>query len=119
MYSRSLVNLGIGGVAYSDRIGCVKGRDFEVPATGGTYLTSYDPDLAELFDIGREILCYRNEIDCVEQIRRCLEDPDWARTLGRAGRARCLRDHTWVTRLCELLRWLGVLSTSGARHPRS
>lgn len=109
VYSRSLVNLGIGGVAYSDKMGCIKGRDFEVPATAGMYLTSYDAELAELFDVGREVLCYRNEIDCVEQIRYYLENPDEAIEIGAAGRARCLRDHTWEARVVGLLSWLGVL----------
>jgi hypothetical protein len=116
VYSRSLVNLGISGVAYSERIACVKGRDFEIPVTGGTYLTTYDPELADLFDIGREVLCYRNEIDCVEQIRYCLEDPERARRIGAAGRERCLRDHTWNARVTELLLWLGVLDPSIARE---
>jgi hypothetical protein len=110
VYSRSLVNLGIGGVGYSDRITCLKGRDFEIPATGGMYLTTYDPELAELFEVGRELSCYRNEIDCAEQIHYYLENPEAAVKIGAAGRARCLRDHTWETRFTELLRWLGVLS---------
>ena len=110
VYSRSVVNLGIAGVGYSDRITCVKGRDFEIPATGGMYLTTYDSELAELFEVGRELSCYRNEIDCAEQIHYYLENPEAAVKIGAAGRARCLRDHTWEARFTELLRWLGVLS---------
>ena len=30
IFSRSRINLGIGGVGYSDRITCVKGRDMDV-----------------------------------------------------------------------------------------
>ena len=118
IYNRSVVNLGIGAVAYSDRITCVKGRDFEVPATGGTYLTTYDPELAGLFDIGREILCYRNEVDCAEVIRYYLERPDDAREIGRAGRERCIRDHTWAARFEELLRWMGIVARPGDDGPR-
>jgi spore maturation protein CgeB len=114
VYSRSIVNLGIAGVGYSDRITCVKGRDFEVPVTGGMYLTTYDHELSELFEIGRELGCYRNAIDCAEQIRYYIENPEEAIKIGAAGRARCLRDHTWEVRMTGLLRWLGVLNPRAA-----
>jgi hypothetical protein len=109
IYSRSRINLGIGGVGYSDRITCVKGREFEVAAAGGLYLTTYDPELPRLFEIGREILCYRNEIDCVELIRYYLENEQAAREIAAAGRQRCLKSHTWGARMAELLGWMGIL----------
>ena len=115
LFSRSKINLGIGGIAYSDRITCIKGRDFEVPAAGGVYLTTYDPELAGMFDIGREILCYRNEIDCADQIRYYLERDDERRLIGEAARERCLRDHTWEKRLSHLLEWLGILKLTSDR----
>lgn len=108
--NRSRICLGIGGVAYSHRITCIKGRDLEVPGSGNLYLTQYDPELARMWDIGREILCYRDEIDCVEQIRYYLERPDEAAMIGRAARERTLREHTWTHRLNGLLRWMGILA---------
>lgn len=109
IYNRSRINLGLGGVAYSSEVTCIKGRDLEVPAAGGFYLTTYDAELADLFDIGREIVCYRNEIDCVELIRYYLEHEDERRAIARAGRERCVLEHTWQARLQGLLRWLGIL----------
>ena len=109
LYSRSKICLGIGGVAYSERITCIKGRDFEVPAAGGVYLTTYEPELTEVFHLGRELLCYRNEIDCAEQIRYYLEREDERRRIGEAGRERCVREHTWERRLSGLFAWMGLL----------
>jgi len=111
IYCRSRINLGIGATGHSRLMSCVKGRDFEVPATGSLYLTSYDPELSRVFDIGKEILCYRNEIDCAEQIRYFLKRPDEAAAIGQAGRKRCLREHTWKQRMEGLLKWMGILSS--------
>lgn len=109
MYSRARINLGIGGTGVSERITCVKGRDFEVPAAGGLYLTTYNPELTVLYDIGKEILCYLNEIDCVEVVRYYLERPEEAEAIAAAGRARCIRDHTWERRFRDLFEWMGLM----------
>jgi spore maturation protein CgeB len=108
LYSRSRVNLGLGGTGLSNRITCIKGRDFEVPACGGLYLTTYNYELASMFDIGKEILCYYNEIDCAEIIRYYLERPHQAAAIGQAARQRCLKDHTWEKRITGLVEWMGI-----------
>lgn len=109
VYNRSVVNLGFGGVGSSARITCVKARDFEVPLTGSLYLTQYDPDLATHYEIGREILCYRDALDLVEQLRYWLARPSEAAAIGRAARERALREHTWTARLTTVLQRLGIL----------
>jgi len=109
IFMRSRINLGIGGSAFSAKIQERKNRDFDVPATGNLYLTTYDPELARLFHIGREILCYYNEIDCVEQIRYCLERPGEANAIALRGQERCLREYTWAHLMCNLLKWMGIL----------
>jgi hypothetical protein len=110
IYNRTLINIGIGTTGLSKEVTCLKGRDFEVPATGSLYLTTYDPEFAEMFHIGREALCYRNEFDCIEQIYYYLEQPDEAEAIGLRGRERCLREHTWKHRIIGLLRWMGILN---------
>jgi len=109
IYLRSRINLGLGETGKSDRMTCIKGRDFEIPGTGSLYLTSYDPELAWLFNIGKEILCYRNEMDCAQQIRYYLSNTEHADAIASAGRARCLKQHTWTLRFESLLRWMGIL----------
>jgi spore maturation protein CgeB len=103
---------GIGPVEYLTN---VKGRDFEVPCTGrGMYLTSFNPDLALHFDVGREIVCYRSRDEMLELIRYYLGHPDEARQIAEAGRERCLRDHRWLHRYVEVCQVLGVLDDSRA-----
>lgn len=113
IFNRSLVNLGYGGVGMSEQITCLKGRDFEVPMTGNLYLTTYDAELARMYEIGREIACYQSEWDCVEQIRYYLERPEEAKLMGHAARERSVKEHTWTHRMKGLLAWMGTLSEGG------
>jgi glycosyltransferase involved in cell wall biosynthesis len=113
MYSRSRVNLGFSAIGYSRRLHCLKGRDFEVPMSGGLYLTQWNSDLELVFDVGREILVYENLRDCVEKIRWILKRPDEAEKIRHAGRARCLKDHTYEARWGKVLELAGILE--GAR----
>lgn len=108
IYNRSRVNLGFGGLGDTGTVTHLKGRDFEIPMTGNLYLTLYDYELAHHFDVGREILCYLNGVDCVEQIRFWLSQEDGARAVGQAARERALRDHTWTRRVSDLLAWMGL-----------
>jgi hypothetical protein len=109
IYQRSRVVLGIGYTGQSRRATCIKGRDFEVTATGTVYLTTYNPELARHFRIGEEILCYLNETDCGEQVRCLLDNPALCERIARSARARCMAEHTWTHRFQELLRWMEIL----------
>ncbi|MET0384996.1 MAG: glycosyltransferase [Polyangiales bacterium] len=110
LYSRSRVNLGFGGVGHSLRLTCLKGRDFEVPMSGGLYLTQDNPELAEVFTVGEEILTYRDVHHCAAQIRSVLADPTRAAAIRGAGRARCLRDHSYEARWRTPLQLAGLLA---------
>jgi hypothetical protein len=110
IFNRSRINLGIGGIEYSESLTNVKGRDFEIPGTGGgVYLTSFNPDLAQAFHVGEEILCYRNRDEMLELIRYYLAHPEEAEAIASAARERSLREHRWLHRYERILRILGVL----------
>lgn len=110
IFNRSQINLGMGGIGYSESLTNVKGRDFEIPAVGGgVYLTSFNPDLAQHFVIGDEILCYRNREEMVELIRHYLARPEEAIQIAARGRVRCRREHRWLHRYKKMLTILGVL----------
>jgi hypothetical protein len=111
IYSRSTVNLGFGFIQNSFQTG-VKGRDFEVPLMGGLYLTTYNHDLAECFNLGAEIDCYRNETELLSKLYYYSAHPDVALKIGAEGRDRCLRSHTWSSRFKTVLQVAG-LSVSG------
>lgn len=108
--NRSVINLGMGGIGYAEGITNVKARDFEIPGTGGgVYLTSFNPDLAQNFVVGEEILCYSNRDEMLELIRYYLAHPEEARAIAARGRERCLREHRWLHRYRKILEILGIL----------
>jgi spore maturation protein CgeB len=108
IYSRSKITLGLAGAAGADQSLCLKGRDFEVPMSGGFYLTQYHPELEHFFDIGREIVCYRTIDDLAEKIRHFLNNPAELEKIRAAGHKRAIRDHTWVGRFRVALRRMGI-----------
>lgn len=109
LYSRSRINLGFEGVGYSRKIMCLKGRDFEVPMSGGLYLTQNNPDLSRVYDVGREIMVYEDEADCAKTILELLNAPERAARIRQAGRERALREHTYEARWKLVLRSSGIL----------
>jgi len=110
IFNRSVINLGMGGIGYSESLTNVKGRDFEIPGTGGgVYLTSFNSDLAQHFRANEEILCYRNRDEMLELIRYYLARADEAREITRRARQRCLCEHRWLHRYMKALGIVGVL----------
>lgn len=109
VYSRSRINLGFGGIGYSKKFMCLKGRDFEVPMSGGLYLTQDNPELSLVYNVGKEIITYKNEKDCAEKIRWLLANPYEAAKIRRAGRERALKEHTWEKRFSEIFHLAGIL----------
>jgi hypothetical protein len=104
------INLGHGGIGYSEELMNVKSRDFDAPAVGtAAYLTSFNPDLARHFDVGREIYCFKGDTDLVEQIHCLLSDKERIIESARLARKRCLREHQWHHRYQYILKTLNII----------
>ena len=108
-WSRSRINLGFGGVLGHKETYCLKGRDFEVPMSGGLYLTEHHSELEQFYDVGREIVTYTGFNDLLGKIHWLLSEPEAAKVIRRAGRERALREHTWEMRFEKIFRILGAL----------
>lgn len=115
LFARSRIVLGVGTIGYTKDFYALKMRDFDGPMSGSLYLTHHNPDLEELFDIGKEIETYRTPQECVEKVCYFLAHPDQAEAIGRAGRIRAEREHTWEKRFEKLLSTLGFISFSEGR----
>lgn len=102
MYSRSKINLGFStcGDTHHDsqRILQIRLRDFEVPMSGGFYMVERMDELAEFFEIGREIVSYDGRDDLVQKIRYYLAHDAEREAIRKAGYERCRRDHSWHKR---------------------
>ena len=109
LYSKSKINLGFGGVSGHKDTFCLKGRDFEIPMSGGLYLTEYHPELESCYDLTKEIVTYNGFEDLSEKIHSLLSKPEEANAIRHRGSERALRDHTWVTRFERILSLMGMI----------
>lgn len=109
LYSRSRINLGFSGVGYSKKLLCLKGRDFEIPMSGGLYLTQDNPELNLVYDVGNEIVTYKDYAHCLKQIHWLLDNPDKAQEIRQAGFKRALKEHSWDKRFTQIFCMSGIL----------
>lgn len=81
-------------------------RTFEVTAAGGFLLHAWRPELAEYFEIGREIDVFRDEMELLEKVRDYMANPGKAVEIARAGQQRTHRDHMNNNRLAAIVKML-------------
>ena len=77
--------------------------------SGSLYITHDNPDLYDLFEIGKEIVTYRTPEECADKVSYYLNHQDEAKAVGKAGRERAIHDHTWEKRFEQIFEVLGLL----------
>jgi len=107
VYRTSMMNLGIGFATASPELTTLKARDFECPGAGACYLTTYNWELPPLYELGREILCYRSEAELVEIFSFYRRRPEACLEIARAAHRRCLAEHTWEKRFRKVFQDIG------------
>ena len=110
IFNQSKINLNLSN-ASRPGVEQIKGRDFEVPGCGGFLITGYAENIEEYFDVGKEIVCYRDVDDLVNKIRHYLKYDDEREAIAKAGYARVLREHTYERRFRNIFRTIGVSQT--------
>lgn len=108
LFAQSKLILGVGTIGHCEDFYALKLRDFDAPMSGSCYLTSDNPDLRNLFDVGREIVTYSNINSCVKEVGSLLKDDDRRESIARAGHLRAISDHTWDRRFHELFAKLAL-----------
>jgi spore maturation protein CgeB len=109
MYSRSKINLGFGGVVGYTNTYCLKGRDFEIPMSGGLYLTERHPELERFYELDKEIVAYTDFDDLVEKIQYLLSNSEQAEAIRKEGRQRALKEHSWEMRFEKIFSLMGLI----------
>ena len=109
IFARSRIILGVGTIGHCTDFYSLKMRDFDGPMSGSLYITHNNPDLHDLYEIGKEIVTYRIPEECADKVVYYLHHPKEAISIGRAGRIRAEREHTWEKRFEKILTFLGIL----------
>lgn len=95
-------NVWADGRPGSELIPHVRLRDFEAPMCRTCYLTGYTDEIAEFYEVGKEILTYSAPEEMVEKANYYLARPQESERVREAGYNRAVRDHTWVQRFKQL-----------------
>lgn len=103
LFSRAHLTLGLSAAPIEltpggRRLLQVNLRDFEATMCGACHMVEHTDEIAEHFQPGEEILCYRSFPEMAELARYYLRHPDEADAIRRRARRRAARDHTWVRR---------------------
>lgn len=95
-------NVWADGRPGSSLVPHVRLRDFEAPMSRTCFLTGATEEIAEFYEVGKEIDTYHALEELVEKTKFYLARPAEAERLREAGYRRALRDHTWKNRFEEL-----------------
>jgi hypothetical protein len=77
-------------------------RLYEATGMGALLITDAKKNLGQLFEVGREVVAYRDSAECSELIAHYVDHPSDAAAIAHAGQQRTLRDHTWLDRMARL-----------------
>lgn len=83
-------------------------REFEAPMSGALYLTGWCEELAEFYEIDKEVVVYRSEHELLDKVQFYSKHPNQADRVRRAGHQRALADHTYQKRFKYLFAQLGI-----------
>ncbi len=85
-------------------------RSFEIPMCGGIEFTSYNDEIAEYFEDGKEIVYYRDEYEYIDKARYYLDPKRQGvrNSMKIAARKRAETEHTWWNRFEQIFDRLGI-----------
>jgi spore maturation protein CgeB len=83
-------------------------RAFEIPCAGGLGTYPDSSDVRRCFEIGKEILIYRDLEDLKRSVERLIRNPEEALAMAAAGHRRVMREHTFYHRAARILADFGL-----------
>lgn len=107
VYRRAKVVLNVN---HANNVECYYSNRMLIAMASGTpTVTRHVPGLEDEFDES-ELFWYRDEDELVGHVAYLLRDPHLAATIGAAGRYKVMREHSWFTRIVDVLAQLdGIL----------
>ena len=100
IFNTSKINLNIH---YPHSRESVNLRTFDVLATKSFLLCDYFEELPNLFEIDKEIVCYKDVKELRKKIEYYLENEDERNKIIEAGYKRVLKEHTFYHRMKAIL----------------
>ena len=82
----------------------VNQRVFDVPACGAFLLTDHQESIEGLFEVGKEVVTYKDQGEIAELVRFYLGNDRAREAVAKNGRVRVLGEHTYRHRVDEIIR---------------
>ena len=82
-------------------------RDFEVTGCGAFLMTDHARSLETMFNLGEEIICYKNIEELKDLVKFYLSHTQEREEIARKGNLRAHQDHTYSRRMEELISIIG------------
>ncbi len=107
IYNASKINLNLHSSGFHEGVNpngdFVNPRTFEIGACGGFQLVDQRSELISSFDIGNELITFKDGKDLKEKINYFLHAPEERTQIAEASKRRVISDHTFSNRLQEML----------------
>ena len=81
-------------------------RVFDILSCGGFCMTNYQPEIAEYFVDGEDLVMYSSMEDLVEKVAYYLEHDEERKQIARKGYEKLKRNHNLVNKIMEMLKYV-------------
>ncbi len=81
----------------------IKARNFEIPFFNGFQLTDYAPSIENYFDLGKEVVCYKDVDEVIMLVKYYLENEIERESIKDAGHKRAFKEHGYINRLKDII----------------
>jgi len=107
VFNQSKINLNLA-IASTSQIDEIKGRNFEIPGCGGFLLTTYANHLEYYYNIGKEIVCFKEINDMKSKIKYYLSNESEREKIAETGYQRTIKEHSYENRFYDILKKIGL-----------
>lgn len=84
----------------------VNQRVFDVPACGGFLITDHQDAIGELFEVGKEVITYKDREEISDLVRFYLHNEKERADVAGMGRKRVLKEHTYRHRIKKMVQMM-------------
>jgi len=79
-------------------------RLYEATGMGAMLITDHKRNLNDLFEVGKEVVEYKNSKDIIDKISYYIKNEAKRETIAKAGQKRTLKEHNYLNRMKELIK---------------